>query len=83
MPGYEELAALIYIVNIVCIIIIFYAIATLVRTILSLKISKNVKSLELMIEKKINEGIVKPSFFEILKDWWRQRKLKKKEKKYR
>lgn len=79
MPGYEDLTPdqLIYIVNIVCITMIFYVIALLIRTILTLKISKNVKSLELMIEKKIDEGIAKPTFFETIKLWWAERKNKK------
>ena len=32
-----------------------------------------------MIEKKIDEGIVKPSFFESIKSWWAERKKKKEE----
>jgi len=86
MAGYEDLTPdqIIYIVNLVSIVVIVFVIGQIFRTILTLKISKNVKSLELMIEKKIDAGIKKPSFFETIKLWWEQRKLKKeKEKMYK
>jgi len=81
MPGYEELTPdqIIYIVNLVSIVVIVFVVGQIFRTILTLKISKNVKSLELMIEKKIDEGIKKPSFFEAIKLWWAGRKNKKKQ----
>jgi len=79
MQVYEDLTPdqLIYIVQLVSGVTIFYTIVYLLRTILTLKISNNVKSLELMIEKKISEGIVKPTFFEHVKNWWSKRKEKK------
>ena len=81
MPGYEDLTPdqLIYITQLVSSVVIFYATVVLLRSILTLKISNNVKSLELMIEKKIDDGIVKPTFFEYLRNWWDKRKEKKKD----
>ena len=79
MPGYEDLTPeqLIYIVHMVLIIVSIYSIVQIVKTILTLKISKNVKHLELMIENKIHDGIKKPSLFETIKLWWSERKAKK------
>lgn len=79
MPGYEDLTPdqLIYIVQLVSCVVVFYTSVYLIRTILTLKISNNIKCLELTIEKKIDEGIVKPTFFEHIKNWWNERKKKK------
>ena len=79
MPGYEDLTPdqLIYIIQLVSCVAVFYTSVYLLRTILTLKISNNIKCLELMIEKKINEGIVKPTFFEQIKNWWNKRKERK------
>jgi len=81
MAGYEDLTPdqLIYIANLIGCVIVFYTSVYLLRTILTLKISNNIKSLELMIEKKIEDGIVKPTFFEHIMNWWNNRKEKKKD----
>lgn len=78
MPGYEELTPdqLIYIIQLVSCVTVFYTSVYLIRTILTLKISNNIKCLELMIEKKIDEGLVKPTFFEHIINWWNKRKEK-------
>jgi len=79
MPGYEELTPdqLIYIVELVFLMIIIYGVIQLIRTLLTLKISKNVKKLELMIENKYEDGVKKPSLSESIKTWWSERKAKK------
>jgi len=79
MAGYEELTPdqLIYIVQLIVIGTISCSVIMLIRSIISLKISKNVKHLELMIENKISDGIAKPSLFVSLKAWWDRRKEKK------
>lgn len=81
MPGYEDLSPeqIIFIVELISIVIIVFCITQLIRTVLTLKISKNVKHLELMIEKKYDDGIKKPGFFESLKVWRVERKKRKEE----
>ena len=82
MPGYEDLTAdqLMYIVNFIGMVMLVSVGMLLLRSFIMLKVSKNVRSLELMIEKKIDEGLHKPSFFETIKVWWNERKKKKEEK---
>lgn len=82
MPGYEDLTAdqLMYIVNFIGMVILISVGMLLLRSFIMLKVSKNVKSLELMIEKKIDEGLHKPSFFETLKIWRSECKKKKEER---
>jgi len=80
MPGYEDLTPdqLIYIMYLVIIAISIYSFTLLIRSFITLAISKNVKHLELMIEKKYDEGLnKKPSLFETLKLWWVERKNRK------
>ena len=82
MPGYEDLTPdqIIYIANLIVICIFIYCITMLLRTVVTWKISKNVEHLELMIEKKYDDGIKKPSLFEGLKSWWDKRKTDKQQK---
>lgn len=81
MAGYEDLTPdqIIYIAQLISGVVVFYASVFLLRTILTLKISNNIKCLELMIEKKIDEGIVKPTLFEHIKNWLNKRKEKKRD----
>ena len=79
MPGYEDLTPdqIIYMFNLVSILILVYCATILIRSIITWKISNNIKHLELMIEKKYDEGISKPTFFQALRQWWDERKQKK------
>ena len=71
MAGWEELTPeqIIFIVEFIGITLIIFSISQIVRALITLRISKNVKHLELMIEKKYDEGIKKPSLFENIKVW--------------
>ncbi len=82
MPGYEELTPeqIIYIVNILSATVLISTILLLIRSIVTWKVSKNIKKLELIIENKIDNGIKKPTAFDYIKSWWNKRKLKKAEK---
>lgn len=81
MPGYEDLTPeqIIYIINLVSIVIIISVTLMFARSLVMLKVSKNIKRLELMIENTIDEGLHKPSFFETIKLWWTERKNRKKQ----
>lgn len=79
MPGYEDITPeqFMHMVNFISIAIIVYGSAMLIRSFIFLKISKNLKHLELMIEQKIEKGSNQPSLFASIRNWWKNRKEKK------
>lgn len=80
MPGYEDLTPdqIMTLAWLSVAMVSIFVFGMLVRSIITLKISKNLKNLEIFIEKRIVEaGVKKPSFFESVKFWWVRRKDRK------
>jgi hypothetical protein len=82
VAGWEELTPdqLIFIMLIVFSIVIIHHVCVLIRSLINLKISNNIK---LRVEKEllneVQEQVNKPPFFNKIKLWWAERKTRKEE----
>ena len=80
MTGFEDLTSdqLMIIVQLITFAILFFTTGQIIRSLIDLKISKNIK---LRVEKELLEEVrnqsSKPPFFKKLKLWWAKRKVEK------
>jgi len=82
MPGYEDLTAdqLIYIVTLVSVAIMVFALSQVVSSFINWRASKNIKfHMKKEVATSIAKEIQRPPWFTMIREWWKKRKEAKKE----